>query len=374
MSRESRVAWVPWTPSDLPEDVSSASPGNSHVRGWEKIDFQNEPVRREFPPQIKERLKELPEAFQRNSAEAWQVVCDLENDPENAVQDPKVLTLIRELAASGLIGSVYLHERTRTLWPDAPRAQDCLPPWLQKDFLKKHGLKQEVVALDDVQQSEVLTGFQALINGLPYRDLPHGRYFELSPIPRTSSEPRQYKYYIEGVALHDSLQSGALAKAVQELQTELGLGLECKLFEGDRLVIYGKGDIDRANALTKILSKYGISGRGPAQDVWEVVCKEDGSREMNVKYSNDGALGDGGKLPDVLGYELQAYTAKDFFEWYIKVCAFTGKKPTEPYCTSFIYALGAAVGRERKDVLQQAEVLTGYPAVYAQRRSVLLGV
>ncbi len=357
---------VEWVPLDLPASDSGERPGSSVVT-WEKIDLPNDAIQRDLAPSVKERLDRFPESFQKKAERAWEMIGKLETNPEIACEDPEIKTFIRQLAASGLIGGVHMREETSALWPDAPRAVDCLPTWLQKSFLQKKRLKSETSPLNRQQQGEVSARFETLMGDLPYKDRPHGRYFELSACARTSPQPRQYKYYVEGTKLDEVLQSGTLEKAVKILQ-HLGIGLECKLFEGERLVIYGKGDIAQADKFLDVLAAYGISGRGPAQDVWELTQETEGLLQERVAYSNDQALGDGGKLPERLDYPLKKYSPEAFTEWYLKVCAFTGKSPTEPYRTSFVYALGEKVDQVQPNIRAEAEALTGYPIVFAKRR------
>jgi hypothetical protein len=376
MSKESFVK--SWRRFDLPTFKQGSIDKSSSpvVAGWEPLDPPNE-VRWEpldVPDEVGEDavydqalLKEFPETFKRDAEKVSQMLNQLERNPEAEIKKPEVRTFVEQLAASGLIGGVFLKARMKKLFHDAADPKDCLPSWLQADFLKKNQLKAEAGALNREELAEMCVNFDALVQGLPYRDLPHGRYFELSAVPQLSPEPRQYKYYVERFMLRDALKTGALAKAIQELRG-LQLGLECKLFEGDRLVMYGKTDVASARILTEVLLKYGIKGRGPAQDVWELKQDSKGRAELKVTYSNDSALGDAGKLPDALEYSLKKYTPQAFFEWYLRVCSFTGKVPTEPYKTAFIYLIGTIPEVDRLHVLQEAAALAGYPVVLSAKR------
>ena len=356
---------IEWIPLDLPVS-GPAKPLKSPVIGWEKIDFPEDRQEIELPVSTKEWIGRFPESFQKDAKKVYQYITLLEMNPESACEDPETRKLIRQLAASGCIAGVYIRESSPGLWSDAPRAKDCLPLWLQEAFVKKHGLDKSTHPLNAQQQMEVCDRFGALVDGLPYKDGVHGRYFELSRCGQTTPLPRQYKYYIEGTELLRALQSGALDRASQALK-QLGIGLECKLFESDRMVIYGKGDISQANKLLDALMAQDISGRGPAQDVWTLKMNAEGSFEQNVSYSNDQALGDGGKLPDRLEYALKKYSPQAFIEWYLKLCAFIGKSPMEPYRTALVYAIGGNGGHETPSVRAEAEALAGYPVVFMKR-------
>ncbi len=109
----------------------------------------------------------------------------------------------------------------------------------------------------------------------------------------------------------------------------------------------------------------GVALRGPAQDTWSV--NADKKMGLEVERSNDQSLGDGGGVPDALEYPLSVYEREGFFRAYIRLCAYSGKSPSDPYLTSFVATYcktGSA--EERKRVMQEAMALTGYPTVLVE--------
>lgn len=350
---------VTWGPIDASDSSPVRKKAESLVVRWEAID----PVRGEsfasFPAKLKEKIVSFPEGFKRSAEIAWNMICRLDQNPTDAVREKEIALFQEHLQKSGVIGGVYVRAQHKTFFPEVALPEACLPPWLQRGTPRR-----------DPDASGIEALFQDLTKDLPYRDGPHGRYFEVSVGRKECPAPRQYKIYIEGDDVRKALRNGRLKDVFQEVSAGTS-SIECKLFEGSRVVIYGKEDISFADDIIGMLEKQGIAYRGPAQDVWTMNSNA-GALTADVSYSNDQALGDGGRLPNALEYPLTPYSREAFMDWYIRLCAFTGKSPSDPYKTSFVYLLANDLSVITPNDVTQVERLCGYPVFPSIRKRMII--
>ncbi len=238
MSHKSPVEWVPL---DFDDPFRPVTPAERHSQvTWVPLDLPQEEMLTRMPGMegVSERV---PDIFRKEAKRAWGYLEQLDRDPDTAIQEPRIRTFVDHLARSGFRGGVILHYRMRKLYKNAPDPAIALPVWLQKPFLQKHALGSSEGPSEN--EKEVITqAFGALVLEKPYYDGPHGRYFTISQEAVPSPRPRSFKCYVEGTVLLQAFQNGSLEGAFAMLE-HLPLGLTCKLFEGDRLVIYGAGDV-----------------------------------------------------------------------------------------------------------------------------------
>lgn len=371
MLKRSEIKWVPldsnpskptdprfsWNPLSVDDDANHQklleSP-SEEISGF----LKNMPI-------------ETPDTFRDDASHAYNFISKLDQDPDAAIQDPRIRKFVSEIARSGFCGSVYVRYRLKILYKNAADPSVALPIWLQDDFLRKY----DVVDLQESTSSEegelIEKYFDHLVQKKSFKDTPNGRYFTLSSEASLCPRPRMFKTYLEGAQLFTACQNGSLKKAFDALE-RLPFGLQCKLFESSRLVIYGLSDVRCYDEIERIFVEQKISLRGPAQDVW-VMDARNQKMQLSVAYSNDQALGDGEGLLDT-EYTATMYHKDDFFSSYLRLCAAMGKSPAEPYLTSFVCAVGTARTKaEKQNILAETELLTGYPAVLVKSRRELMG-
>jgi hypothetical protein len=282
----------------------------------------------------------------------------LDADPEAALQHQEVRTFVQELALTGFIGLVHI-------LGDPSRV---LPAWLQNDFLRQHNIGP-LEKLSDAERDEVDNLFTTATQGLRFDETEHGRYFRFPDAPRGAQETRQFKYYVERGELLALLRNDGLNPVLEELQQQHVSPHSMKLSEDEFLVLYfDEAKHNAGEQVRNVFGGYGIAGRGPAQDVFQVTQNE-GQLAVDVFTSNDGALGDGGHNP--IEYTARIYDARSFVDSYLRLCLYAGKDPSEPYKTNFVYLVSPDAPTLDPTVIAEASRFVDYPVVASTSRRAL---
>lgn len=120
---------------------------------WKAHDTQKSTSMMELPQSFQERTKELPIVFQEQVECAWRMIRLLDTAPDQALTDPATRKLVQQLATSGIVGEVRIRDHIK-LRANAPLAVECLPSWLQKDFLSKHRLDEQPAPISKTEEAE----------------------------------------------------------------------------------------------------------------------------------------------------------------------------------------------------------------------------
>lgn len=306
---------------------------------------------------------EIPITFRESAYEAMRHISFLDKNPEEAIKDPKINRFVSQLAKTGFVGGVHMRYRSaRWRGPDPEKA---LPKWLHEDFLRRHALDRPA-DITPAEEREVEELFELIAKGLPFHDGRHGRYYEVEKESIDRDIAQEFKYYLESKVLLGALRSGKLKQIMDVLAEQNISPVSFKLFDANRLVLYFQQPIESSSQVVHIFEAANVKGRGPAQDICEIV-QEDGRVALKkTDCSNDAALGDGGRNPVV--YNEALYDSKIFLETYLKLCLFRGKNPAEPYKTSFVYFMHPKGKTIEKAVADIAQSLTIYPILVVPSR------
>lgn len=306
---------------------------------------------------------EVPNSFREQAKRVADYIALLDSDID--ASDTRAQTFKDELGSAAFIVRVYSHHsRNKLVRANYPDPQLALPKWLQRDFKITSQSQQRTQELADIKKEfQNWVGDKKLAS---HFEPQLGTYYVLDDVDQSTPEPRRFKCYIKQDLL-TLLREKRLDPLFEELDKQGLNPKELKLDDGGVLMLYYDQDVELSDAIRAVFDNHKIGLRGPAQDVAEINVGEDETLHLDLPYSNDSALGGGNQIE----YKVREYTPADFLDNYIQFCLWSGKDPSQPYKTSFVYLIDRQEQipvNERDAAIQQATKMAGYPIVYAKSR------
>ncbi|HEX7017791.1 MAG TPA: hypothetical protein VF209_02695 [Patescibacteria group bacterium] len=255
---------------------------------------------------------------------------ELYDDQGNSLKS-QIDVFIDQLINSGFIWHTFMIHK----YFKGPSPKQALPKWINERS------KDEPESIDDSIKEKFLSFYLTYVHKVGAKKFdttkPDDTRYEyiqgIPPRPKKSlALTDNFKAYVEGRNLENT---GAIEKALLELQNLNLHPYFSKIFEGDRFVIYWETQPEKEvlQQIRNIFLKHGVHLRGFAQDVHVVVFHPDSSYEVDLKWSNDQSLGEGSGNKFV--WEGEQYSLEEFFKQYVRLVTNGTKNPVEPYLLGF---------------------------------------